>query len=492
MSETPSNTAETREISTESRAPPSQKDRMDAFLAALDSRQEMLKTLLGESGIDYARFVEVVRRALIKNPELVKCTAASFVEAAINACTDRLLPDGRQGAIVPFRTNVEKNRSRPPSYVLIATWIPMYQGLLDVAYASGNFRSIECRVVYEGDAFSYDLGDEPFIKHRPKSRAAGTPVPPIVAAYAVAKTVNGGVFREVFEGADIEKVNRVSKSANGPMKNWPEEAARKGPLRRIWKFLPKNEAMNRIIERDNDGFDLEAMDTADQAPAREKRLAPGFAPPAQLTQGADMVLPAAGVDQTADFVPASEASDGIDSENGGRPLSAEASNEAAKSYEVRDATDSEIDRANLAGLEAGESTVAESLAGAADGQDLRAPEVKALQDTLAAATSWLNVKQALKSFAKTELGGDERAERAAKAQAWLKVVELREAGADKTDFVTDPLLFECWLLGSDPEPDHDTVEGNWAIVQADKAFPKLAPEDQERITARVAEALGAD
>lgn len=465
MSETPSNAAETREISTESRAPPSQKDRMDAFLAALDSRQEMLKTLLGESGIDYARFVEVVRRALIKNPDLVKCTAASFVEAAINACTDRLLPDGRQGAIVPFRTNVEKDRSRPLSYVLIATWIPMYQGLLDVAYASGNFRSIECRVVYEGDAFSYDLGDEPFIKHRPKSRAAGTPVPPIVAAYAVAKTVNGGVFREVFEGADIAKVNKVSRATSGPGKDWPAEMARKGPLRRMWKFLPRNDAMNRIIERDNEGFDLEALE-ADAPPAREKRLVPGFAPPAQLTESADIVMP--DVNDERELQP----TEPIVASAGATYKSAETGGPSGTVTEIHLKGDQPGDFDDYAQV------------------DLRAPEVKAYQDTLSAATSWLNVKQALKTFAKTEIGAEERAERAAKAQAWLRVVELREAGADKTDFVTDPLLFECWLLGSDPEPDHDTVEGNWAIVQADKAFPKLPPDDQERITARVAEALG--
>lgn len=433
-----------------------QRARMDQVLAAVDARADMLRTLLEGTGISFERFTEVIRRALIRNPDLIEADGGSLIEACINAATDGLLPDGRQGAIVIYNVNIANRRKKEPDrWVKRANWQPMFQGLLDIAYSSGNFRSIECRAVYEGDGFSYDLGDEPFIKHRPKARAAGTKQPLIVAAYAVAKTVNGGVFREVFEGADIEKVNKVSRATNGPGAQWPEEMARKGPLRRMWKFLPKNEAMNRIIERDNDGFDLEAMDTADQAPAREKRLAPGFAAPAQLPQGADIVMPDVTDDGELEPAAATSLSD--------------PSNEAAKS--------------NVAPLQG----VPED----GDEPDLRAPEVKALQDTMSAATSWLNVKQALKSFAKTELGGDERAERAAKAQAWLKVVELREVGADKTDFVTDPLLFECWLLGSDPEPDHDTVQGNWAIVQADKAFPKLPPEDQERITARVAEALGA-
>lgn len=432
-----------------------QRVRMDKVLDAVDARGDMLRKLLAGTGITFERFTEVIRRALIRNPDLIAADGGSLIEACINAATDGLLPDGRQGAIVIYNVKVSKRRE-PDKWAQRANWQPMYQGLLDIAYSSGNFRSIECRVVYEGDAFEYDLGDEPFIKHRPKTRPAGVETPAIVAAYAVAKTVNGGVFREVFEGADIAKVNAVSRATNGPMKNWPEEAARKGPLRRMWKFLPKNEAMNRIAERDNEGFDLDAM----EAPAAqvERKLSPGFAaPPAALTQSADPVMEPVNMD--GELVPA-EPERGV--QEGPATQMASSGERAFREPEESQSSSGEV------------------------------PAVVALREALTASSSWLNIKQALRTFAKTETGADDRSDRVAKIMAWGRMDELREEGKDKTDFISDPLLFECWLLGSEPEPEPDAVEGNWAIVQADKAFEKLADEDKARLTARVVDAMRSD
>lgn len=252
-----------------------QKERLDKFMEALEKRQDNLSTLLSDSAIDPDRFLAVARRALMLDPDLLACTTDSLMRAFMNAATDGLLPDKRQGAIVAYN-----DRKRG---VKDAQWQPMYQGLLRVAYESGNFTSIEARVVYEGDDFDYELGDEPFIRHKPKSRPAGMPRPPIIAAYAVAKTTNGGIFREVFEGDDIRKVNAVSRATSGPGKDWPEEMARKGPLRRLWKFLPRSPAMDRIADHDDDNYDLSQLDE----PANDlshRRLAPGFQPAALTHQ----------------------------------------------------------------------------------------------------------------------------------------------------------------------------------------------------------------
>lgn len=437
-----------------------QKQRMDMLLHAVESRQDMLVKLLAETGITFDRFLEVFRRALIRNPDLIDADAASVVEACINACTDGLLPDGRQGAIVVYKVNVAR-KNETKRFVKKANWQPMYQGLLDLAYSSGNFRSIEARVVYAGDHWEYILGDEPKIVHRPKSRPSGSAQPAIIAAYAIAKTVNGGIFREVFEGADIAKVNAVSRATSGPGKDWPEEMARKGPLRRMWKFLPKNEAMNRILERDVDLPDLADLDIpdAEAVPARQTARK-GFAPPpAALPQGADMTVDIP-VDTGAlrpDHVIPDEGS--APEEERRAQADAGATEEPATTSDIEADTPPPI------------------------------PEVAAFDKQLIASTTWLNVKQALKTFRKSPFGQQEAADRAACVRAWERMCELRAAGQDRTDFITDPLLFECWLLGAEPEPDRDTVMGNWGIVQNESAFKKLAEEERERIAARVTEAM---
>jgi hypothetical protein len=185
------------------------------------------------------------------------------------------------------------------AYKGIATFQPMYMGLMKVAYRTGLFLSIEARVVYEGEFFEFEMGDDPFIKHRPN--AAGTANRNIVAAYMVAKTTNGGVFREVMLKPDLDKVAAVSRAKSGPNKDWPEEMARKAAVRRGWKYLPHTPEMSQVVEHDDANYDLGALD---DAPPPPKRINAGFATPqaqAQLTQGADPTMDlSAGLDEALD------------------------------------------------------------------------------------------------------------------------------------------------------------------------------------------------
>src|SRR6202008_4576314 len=131
------------------------RQRMDALIAAVDQRSDQLRTLLAETGIKYERFVEVFRRAIIKGQEkpetdLLKADAGSVIQACIDACTAGVLPDGKKGAIVLYNTNVA-GRNEPKRWVSKAQFQMMYEGMLEVAYASGNFRSIMAQVVYDVD-----------------------------------------------------------------------------------------------------------------------------------------------------------------------------------------------------------------------------------------------------------------------------------------------------------------------------------------------------
>lgn len=252
-----------------------QKARLDAFMKALETRAEQFTNLLSESGVSPSFFLAVARRALGKTPDLIKCTPDSLMQAFINAATDGLVPDGREGAITSFTMNRGQQSQHD-----VAQWNPMVQGLLKVAYRSGNFLSIEAQVVYEGEFFEYELGDQPFIRH--KRNATSVASRKIVNAYAIAKTTNGGIFREVMEKPDLDKIRAVSRATKGPNKDWPEEMARKAPLRRLWKYLPKTPAMDRIIDHDDHTYDLEALKVD---PAEPKKIAPGFQP--RLVQGSD-------------------------------------------------------------------------------------------------------------------------------------------------------------------------------------------------------------
>ncbi len=264
-----------------------QRHRLDQFMGAIEKRQDQIGTLLSDSGIDPRLFLETCRRSLMRDPELVNCDPASFIQAALNCAADGLVPDGRKAAIVRFKG--------------AAQYMPMYQGLLDVAYRSGQFQSIEAHVVYEGDEFDYDMGDQPFIRHKRPLESNSTK---IIGAYAVARTVNGGVFREVMGASELTKVRAVSRATKGPHIDWPGEMARKAPVRRLWKYLPKTPHMDRIAISDDATYDQGALAAANE-PTRALR--PGFNPPAITHQPAEDVTPqTAPMDEIldGDFVPA--------------------------------------------------------------------------------------------------------------------------------------------------------------------------------------------
>lgn len=407
-----------------------QKARMDALVSAIEGRSAQLKTLLQESGIPFNRFVEVFRRALIKGAndprtDLLLADAGSVVQSCIDSCTAGLLPDGKQGAIVIFNQNVAA-RGQPKRYVKKAQFLAMYEGLLHTAYSSGNFTSIMAHVVYETDEWDYELGINPWIKHKPGKRPPrpdGAPEYEIKAAYAVAKTVNGGVFVEVFEPEDIRKVMAVSKATFGPAKDWKEAMIRKGPLRRLYKFLPRNDAMDRVFAAEDENLEIEEPELEP-----ERKLTPGFRPAA---------LAAPTDEPMAHEMPAME----------------------PESIHV-EADVSEIP-GNLNTFEP-EAESEPEFAQAIE----PAPWAQAFDDSLSGCTSWLNIKQRLKTLMKDAIWENAGVSTYALVSAWRRFKDV----GDKTDFVTDPLLFGCWLVAAEPDPD--SAEANWRILTGTEAYTK--------------------
>ena len=105
----------------------------------LESRKGELRAALTD--ITPEQFIRAVTTAAQINPEIQACTWQSVWDACMRACRDGLLPDGVDGAIVPYKSK--------------AGWIPMYQGLLRRFRRSGQFRWVKADVVREGEEFTH-------------------------------------------------------------------------------------------------------------------------------------------------------------------------------------------------------------------------------------------------------------------------------------------------------------------------------------------------
>lgn len=182
------------------------------------------------------RFVRTAITAVGMQPDLLRTDRRSLLGACMKAAQDGLLTDGREAALVVFKGR--------------AQYMPMVAGLLKKARQSGQISSISAHVVYEHDQFDYELGDNEHILHKPLiTGERGKPV----AVYAIARTIDGGAYREVMSVAQVEKARAVSRAGNsGPWATWWDEMARKTVIRRLAKYLPSSSDLDQVLGRDNE------------------------------------------------------------------------------------------------------------------------------------------------------------------------------------------------------------------------------------------------
>ena len=202
----------------------------------LDARTNELKAALPDH-IAPDRFIRVIKTAAQINPDLVACEWLSLWNACMRAANDGLLPDGVEGAIVPYKSK--------------ATWIPMYQGLLKKFRNSGEFKWITAGIVYEGEAFHHYIDEtgEHFY-HQPKGGDK------ILRVYAIATTKEGGIFVADMSPKDVDKRKNMSRASreDAPWKIWPEEMMKKTALRQLSKLLPKSSDLDAMMRRDEEAL----------------------------------------------------------------------------------------------------------------------------------------------------------------------------------------------------------------------------------------------
>jgi recombination protein RecT len=199
-----------------------------------DARQGELKNAL-PTHIPPERFIRVVMTAVQLNADLLACNRQSLWNACLKAASDGLLPDGRDGAIVPFKDK--------------AQWMPMVGGLLKRFRNSGQFKALDVDIVRDNEVFHYYKDEHgPHLNHVPGD-GMGKPI----KAYALAQTRDGGIMIEVMTENEINKRRNVSRAKNSQLwTEWTEEAWQKTVLRNLAKRLPMSSDLDELIRQDDD------------------------------------------------------------------------------------------------------------------------------------------------------------------------------------------------------------------------------------------------
>jgi recombination protein RecT len=190
--------------------------------------------------IPVERFNRVVMTAIQATPKLLQCNRQSFFNSCVRAAQDGLLPDGREGAIVPYGND--------------AQWLPMIAGLRKKARNSGEIATWDVHAVFEKDDFDYELGDNPFIRHKPTLGEPGK----LIAVYSIAVLKSGEISRDVMSVIQVEKIRTKSKGSNTPWNDpiFYPEMAKKTVAKRHAKVLPTSTDLDDLLRRDDDLYDL--------------------------------------------------------------------------------------------------------------------------------------------------------------------------------------------------------------------------------------------
>lgn len=202
-----------------------------------------------------------------KSKDLQECTLPSLVQCILDAGQSGFCLDGKMAHAVKFNTKISK-KGEPDRWAAIATYMPDFKGLVDMARRHGQIIECHCHHRHQNDAFSYrftggkwEFDFEPMISG-PRGLYLGT--------WCALNLPSGQIAFEYMEREEIEHIRHKSKAKDsGPwVTDWPE-MAKKTVIRRTLKRFATDPELADLLDRDD-----AAMGIIDEIADTEDRTAP--------------------------------------------------------------------------------------------------------------------------------------------------------------------------------------------------------------------------
>ena len=200
---------------------------------------ELTKLLSPEKA---ARFVATGLRALARNPDLLQATPKSLANAFYDAAVLDLEPVLGSVYFVKYGTE--------------ATMLIGYRGLVELAKRGDpTIEDIYGQVVYDGDEFDYQEGDDPRLVHKPSLTRNVSDPTKITHTYGIAFRLGGRrpIF-VVLTKSDVEGIRARSKAKNaGPwVTDYPAMSMKTAVRNLCSRRLSLAATIREALERDDD------------------------------------------------------------------------------------------------------------------------------------------------------------------------------------------------------------------------------------------------
>lgn len=210
------------------------------------------------------RFCRIIVNATNRTPKLLGANRQTLWNACMQAAEDGLIPDGREGAIVPFKKGKDDDGVAAGGEIT-AVWIPMVGGIRKLVRNSGELRDLNVQIVYEDEvergAFIFELGDSPTLKHKrlppPDGKVEGRAVH---CCYSLAWDKDGHLLvpEVMFEAELMATASRSKSYKSGPWSDplYALEMRKKTCTKRHFKQLPTSRDLDRVLRRDDALYDF--------------------------------------------------------------------------------------------------------------------------------------------------------------------------------------------------------------------------------------------
>lgn len=205
------------------------------------------------------RFCRVLLSAVNRNQSLAQALAdprnlASALSAFMKAAESGLEPDGRRATINCYKKS-------QGGYDI--TFIPMYQGLCELAMRSGQISNIHADKVCENDDFEWNTGK---ISHTINFKE---PRGKVYAYYCVVTFKDGSTKTETMSLDEVNQIKARSSSVkfskSGPWFTDFDEMAKKTVFRRCSKWLPLSPEQQKAFDFDNEDFSNDIASAVENA-----------------------------------------------------------------------------------------------------------------------------------------------------------------------------------------------------------------------------------
>lgn len=216
----------------------------------MEAQKQRIAEALPACGMTVDRFARLAISTFSNNPDLQKCTQASFMRAMMTCAQLGIEPSPVLGTCYLLPFNDRKKGTTEAQFIL------GYKGMIQLARRSGEIVRMSVRPVYQNDIFKIGFGLEDTLEHVPYGCREDRDYPESGAfrgVYMVCKFKDGGHLIDYMPKAEIERHRAKSLAKDfGPWKDFYEEMALKTIIRKNFKYLPSSTDIIHAVETSDD------------------------------------------------------------------------------------------------------------------------------------------------------------------------------------------------------------------------------------------------